>query len=263
MPGPVADEILRRGEQDVTAQAIQNTAWLITRAVPDIPAAILTWRLGAGESGALTLAAAHGLEVIIDDLAGRQCAASLNIPVRGTLGLVLAAKQRGKIPKARPIIEDMMAAGLHLSRRVLDQALRRVEERAFVSEIPSRRASPPRWRQHAGSHRVSLLCTETGPVCRRHRDTRVRYDRRAAPARPPARAASGGDFVAVHTTDPCSRRRWRARIAATVDSAGTTADGAGTMVDRVAAANARRSARARPRRSSLQSPAVKERRRSH
>jgi predicted nucleic acid-binding protein len=124
----VASEISRRGHQDTTAQAIENTAWLITQPVADIPSVILEWRLGAGESATLPLAQAHHLEAIIDDLAGRKCAASLGIPVRGTLGIVLAAKQRGLIPKARPVIEDMMRAGLYLSRRVLEQALRRVGE---------------------------------------------------------------------------------------------------------------------------------------
>jgi len=128
VPGPVADEILQRGSQDITAQAIENTTWLVSRPVPEIPASIPTWRLGAGESATLALAHAHNLEAIIDDLAGRKCAASLNIPVRGTLGIVLAAKQRGFIPKARPILEDMMTAGLYLSRKVLDQALERVGE---------------------------------------------------------------------------------------------------------------------------------------
>lgn len=128
VPGPVAEEILQRGERDVTAQAIQNTPWLVTCPVPEIPASILTWRLGAGESATLALATAHSLEAIIDDLAGRKCAASLAIPVRGTLGIVLIAKQRGLIPQARPVIEDMMTAGLYLSRKVLDQALQRVDE---------------------------------------------------------------------------------------------------------------------------------------
>jgi hypothetical protein len=32
------------------------------------------------------------------------------------------------IPAARPIIEDLTAASLYLSRRVLDAALQRVEE---------------------------------------------------------------------------------------------------------------------------------------
>ena len=65
---------------------------------------------------------------IIDDLAGRKCAASLDIPVRGILGIVLTAKQRGAIPQARPVIEDMMGAGLYLARKVVEAALRRVGE---------------------------------------------------------------------------------------------------------------------------------------
>lgn len=128
VPEPVANEILQRGRHDITAQAIETTSWLVTRPAPDIPAAILEWRLGAGESATLALAHEHRLEAIIDDLAGRRCAASLAIPVRGTLGLVLAAKQRGLIPAARPVIEDLMMAGLYLSRRVLEQALQRVGE---------------------------------------------------------------------------------------------------------------------------------------
>ncbi len=112
IPEPVATEILHRGQQDITARAIEQTEWLVTKPVADIPAAITEWRLGPGESGVLALAYRHpDTEAIIDDLAGRKCAASLNIPVRGTLGIVLAAKQRSLIPKARPVIEDMMAAG--------------------------------------------------------------------------------------------------------------------------------------------------------
>jgi predicted nucleic acid-binding protein len=67
-------------------------------------------------------------EAILDDLAGRKCVANLGIPVRGTPGIVLVAKQRGLIPQARPVLEDMMQAGMYLSRKVLDQALQRVGE---------------------------------------------------------------------------------------------------------------------------------------
>lgn len=128
VPQPVADEILQRGPHDITARAIKNTACLMIHPVTDTPPAILEWRLGAGESAALTLAQTNSVEAIIDDLAGRKCAASLTIPVRGTLGIVLAAKQRGIISQARPVIEDLMHAGLYLSRKVLDQALQRVNE---------------------------------------------------------------------------------------------------------------------------------------
>ncbi len=128
VPEPVATEIQQRGSHDLTAQAIADTDWLITKPVATMPATIAGWRLGAGESGVLALALEQQREAIIDDRAGRKCAATLSIPVRGTLGIVLVAKQRGVIPKARPVIEDMMQAGLYLSRKILDKALARVDE---------------------------------------------------------------------------------------------------------------------------------------
>jgi len=76
VPEPVANEILRRGHHDITAQAIENTSSLTIRPVPDIPTAILEWRLGAGESATLALAHVHDLEAIIDHLAGRKCPAT-------------------------------------------------------------------------------------------------------------------------------------------------------------------------------------------
>jgi predicted nucleic acid-binding protein len=128
VPEAVAGEIRQRGSGDVTAQALMATDWLVVKPVPIIAFTIAEWRLGAGESATLALAATHGLEAIIDDSAGRKCAASLGVPVRGTLGIVLAAKQRGLVPAARPIVEDLVSAGLYLSRRVIDGALRRVDE---------------------------------------------------------------------------------------------------------------------------------------
>jgi predicted nucleic acid-binding protein len=128
VPETVAGEIRQRGSGDVTAQALMATDWLVVKPVPVIGVAIAEWRLGAGESATVALALMHGLEAIIDDLAGRKCAASLGVPLRGTLGIVLAAKQRGLIPAARPVIEDLVSAGLYLSRGVLDRALRRVGE---------------------------------------------------------------------------------------------------------------------------------------
>ncbi len=131
VPEPVATEILHRGQHDITARSIQQTAWLVIKpfTTATIPTIITKWHLGDGESSVLALATEHlGIEAIIDDLAGRKCAASLNIPVRGTLGIVLIAKKRGLVTKARPIIEEMMSTGLYLSRKVVDEALRRVGE---------------------------------------------------------------------------------------------------------------------------------------
>ena len=129
VPKTVADEIRRRGPDDVTARALTETEWLKTVDVPDVPPAIQAWDLGPGESAVLALAFAESeREVIIDDLAGRRCAASLDIPVRGTLGVVLLAKKQGRIENARPVVDQLRQAGMYLSDEVVDDALALVDE---------------------------------------------------------------------------------------------------------------------------------------
>ena len=74
-------------------------------------------------------ALAHpGSEAILDDLQARRCAAAHRLPVRGTLGLVLVAKQRGVVPAARPILDTLRRAGMYLSDAVRERALAAVGE---------------------------------------------------------------------------------------------------------------------------------------
>jgi len=129
VPKSVAEEILRRGPNDITVRAMENETWL--KVVEDLPApdAVRAWDLGEGETGVLAWGYANpGTTVIIDDLAARRCAATHGIPVRGTLGLVLTAKRRGVIPEARPVLERLRQSGMYLSDLILDQALALVEE---------------------------------------------------------------------------------------------------------------------------------------
>jgi predicted nucleic acid-binding protein len=129
VPAAVATEIQAYGETDVTAVALKNTDWLVVRETPTVPAVIQSWDLGAGESAVVTWGYVNsGTEVILDDLAARRCAATLGIPVRGTLGIVLTAKQRGVIPTARPVLEQLRLCGMYLSDRVMNQALALVGE---------------------------------------------------------------------------------------------------------------------------------------
>jgi predicted nucleic acid-binding protein len=50
------------------------------------------------------------------------------VPLRGTVGLVLAAKQAGRIAAARPVLERLRDSGMYLSDAVLNRALSRVGE---------------------------------------------------------------------------------------------------------------------------------------
>jgi predicted nucleic acid-binding protein len=129
VPAAVASEIEVRGKSDPIAQILADTSWLLVTQTPLIPAEIQEWGLGPGESSVIAWAHAHqGSEAIIDDLAARRCAAAFNIPVRGTLGLVLIAKQRGHITSARQILYHLRQSGMYLSDGVLNEALAKVGE---------------------------------------------------------------------------------------------------------------------------------------
>jgi predicted nucleic acid-binding protein len=129
VPEAVIAEIRGHGLDDPTVQAIDRASWLMVVPSPAIPPAIVAWRLGPGESAVLALALAEaGSQAVIDDWGARRCARSLSIPVIGTLGLVLLAKQEGAIPAARPVVERLRRSGMYLSDEVIREALARVGE---------------------------------------------------------------------------------------------------------------------------------------
>jgi predicted nucleic acid-binding protein/predicted HTH domain antitoxin len=129
VPEAVAREIRAYGADDPTARALTAHAWLDVIPVASIPESILTWNLGAGESAVLALAlCSPNVGVVIDDLAGRRCAQAMGLRLRGTVGLVLPAKQPGGIPSARSVLEQLRDSGMYLSDATLNRALAQVGE---------------------------------------------------------------------------------------------------------------------------------------
>ncbi len=129
IPKIVVEEIERFGPIDPTAMVVKQSNWFILVDSGPVPAIIERWDLGSGETSVLTWAHAHpGTTAILDDLAARRCANSLGIPVRGTLGLILTAKRRRMIPQARPVLEQLRAAGMYLSDSVMNRALKTIGE---------------------------------------------------------------------------------------------------------------------------------------
>lgn len=129
VPLPVATEIQQRGPDDPTAQFLAEAGWLEVLPAGPLPEQVAALRLDSGESAVLAWALAHpGAEAILDDLRARRAADRLGIPVRGTVGLIIVAKDLGIIPRVRPVIEDIRRAGLYLSDHVIEQALARAGE---------------------------------------------------------------------------------------------------------------------------------------
>ena len=99
--------------------------------LPDkhLPVEIASWDLGAGESAVIAWAAAdRSWEAVLDDRAARRCAEVMKVAVTGSLGVILAAKKRGVITQAAPLISALKAAGAHISDSLIQTALQLVGE---------------------------------------------------------------------------------------------------------------------------------------
>jgi predicted nucleic acid-binding protein len=129
IPRAVADEIEARGEEDVTVRAVHSNPWIVVVNTPPIPDEIRRCELDEGEKTVLAWAMSHpGTPAILDDRLARRCATMHDIPVLGTVKLVLNAKQAGIVPLARPALVQLREVGLYLSDRVLNDALALVGE---------------------------------------------------------------------------------------------------------------------------------------
>jgi predicted nucleic acid-binding protein len=129
IPAAVASEIEAGGRNCPAAVAIHGEPWIrIVDSGPSLPE-LSGMRLGSGELSVLSIAfTLPGAVAVLDDLAARKAAASLQIPVRGSLGICLVAKQRGLISSAGQVIADLLEAGLYLHDSTLQMALSRVGE---------------------------------------------------------------------------------------------------------------------------------------
>ncbi|XGB41517.1 MAG: DUF3368 domain-containing protein [Nodosilinea sp. LVE1205-7] len=117
------------GYADSAVTWLQQTGQAFIQAVPAIDSRVANWDLGLGESHVLSWVIHHPVyEAIIDDLAARKAAKILPIPVRGTLAIIVLAKQMGYISSAQQDLENLVRVGLRISPAVLNQALALVGE---------------------------------------------------------------------------------------------------------------------------------------
>ncbi|MGB8843342.1 MAG: DUF3368 domain-containing protein [Aliidongia sp.] len=90
--------------------------------------------LDAGEIAALAMARQLGCPALMDETIGRKAAIRLAIPVIGSAGILLAAKQRGLIAEIAPILARWKGYGYFLAPTLLDAVLSRAGEAMSQSE---------------------------------------------------------------------------------------------------------------------------------
>lgn len=108
-----------RGKYGIPAE-LENPPWLATE--PDPALMQLRKELGNGETAAITLAFQTQADLIIlDDLAARLVAQELSLKVTGTLGVLLAAQQRGLITDMPVVFKALEAADFRVPAELRDR----------------------------------------------------------------------------------------------------------------------------------------------
>ena len=86
---------------------------------------ILSASLGAGESEALSLALELKASlVVMDERPARRLAQALNVPVVGTLGLLLRAKSLGLISELKPQLDSLLGHDFRVSASLYEKILK-------------------------------------------------------------------------------------------------------------------------------------------
>jgi predicted nucleic acid-binding protein len=109
------------------AKLVQKLSWL------DVVAVKNRWvveelqqfsNLDLGESEAIALAEEiNADQLLIDEKAARRVAMTRNLPLIGTMGVLLLAKRQGEIENVKKVLDQMQQQGTRISDRLYTQVL--------------------------------------------------------------------------------------------------------------------------------------------
>ena len=129
IPQAVYEEFVAT-ERAVRQAALESAPWIRPVSLANPQRARVYMGLDLGEAEVLALAEERAARlVIIDELKGRRYAQRLEMPLTGTLGLLLLAKERGLVADLAPLLVELQEAGLYLGAALINRALRLAGEK--------------------------------------------------------------------------------------------------------------------------------------
>jgi predicted nucleic acid-binding protein len=128
IPNAVIEEVRAGQHKDQTAAtALEWASRYRVENIAIVPS-IEHWDLGLGEAQVIGHCVGESRWAVLDDRAARRCAVAHNVPVIGTLGVILRSKNNRRIESARPLVKELIAAGMFLDDEFVDLALASVGE---------------------------------------------------------------------------------------------------------------------------------------
>jgi predicted nucleic acid-binding protein len=115
IPRAVAAEINAGPADDPAIRFLAQPSWLSVVDLLPALSPLATWHLGQGESEVLEYARRNpGTVAVLDDKAARRAARALDVPLIGTLGIIVGAAQKNLVPSVSAGIQTVRACGLYV-----------------------------------------------------------------------------------------------------------------------------------------------------
>lgn len=133
IPGAVFNEVVKKGTGRSGSKEVSDgfkSGFIDRRQVSNILAvSALSEFIGDGESEAIILASEISADaIILDDNKARNIAHSMNLNVIGTIGILLAMKDRHIIKEIRPYLNKTIAYGFRINPQLFIKVLEKAGE---------------------------------------------------------------------------------------------------------------------------------------
>lgn len=131
IPQAVYDEIVVMGRDMPGASDVRDAQWIVTRKVENRPLiTALRLQLDYGEAEAIALADELKADLLlVDERKARLVASQFGLKFTGLLGVLVEARQKGKIIAVKPLIDRLRTeAGFWISQELYTHVLQIVNE---------------------------------------------------------------------------------------------------------------------------------------
>lgn len=128
IPEAVFKELFEYKKADV--KSIKQCKWIkVAKVKSKNDVELLLPSLDRGEAEVIVLAKELKADLaIIDELSARKVAMTMNLPLIGTVGLLITAKKRGLINAVKPLLDEMISKGIRYGEGFCKKILREVGE---------------------------------------------------------------------------------------------------------------------------------------
>ena len=128
IPREVEKEFLAVNEA-IHREALQSAPWIKVVDLTNPQSAAAYQGIDAGEAEVFALAAEHAARlVLLDENKGRRKAKEIGLTTKGTVGILLEAKEEGLVHVIKPLLIRLKDNGIHLSESLINNALQDADE---------------------------------------------------------------------------------------------------------------------------------------